>query len=159
MTRCDGRPAVVLLVDDDTADQELTRRVLDGDVINTDLRIVSNGEAALDYLHRRGQFADAARAPRPDLMLLDLNMPRIDGKQVLHDMRSSAALRAIPVVVLTTSRQEEDIIRSYNLGCNSFITKPVTIDGFMQTIRQLGSYWFELVTLPEHGGNHHDATG
>ncbi|MCG3125407.1 MAG: Response regulator rcp1 [Phycisphaerae bacterium] len=149
MTRRDGGPAIVLLVDDDVADQELTRRVLRDDVINTDLRVVSDGAAALDYLLRRGAFAAGGRAPRPDLILLDLNMPRVDGKQVLREMRNHATLRSIPVVVLTTSRQEEDIIRSYNLGCNSFISKPVTIDGFMQTIRQLGTYWFELVRLPE----------
>jgi CheY-like chemotaxis protein len=148
MPRCNGKPAVVLLAEDDPADQELTRRALLEDVIKTDLHIVSDGEMALDYLHQRGPFADAATAPRPDLLLLDLNMPRIDGKEVLRQMRSDPGLRRIPVVVLTTSKQEEDIIRSYDLGCNSFITKPVDIDGFIRTVRELGSYWFELVTLP-----------
>lgn len=147
-----GKPAVILLAEDDPADQELTRRSLQEDVIKTDLHIVPNGEAALDYLHQRGAYANVDAAPRPDLVLLDLNMPRIDGRQVLEAMRHDEKLRRIPVVVLTTSRQEEDIIRSYNLGCNSFITKPIEIDNFIQTVRQLGSYWLELVALPSLEG-------
>ena len=145
-----GKPAVVLLAEDDPADQELTRRALLEDVIKTDLHVVSDGEMALDYLYQRGPFVDAATAPRPDLILLDLNMPRIDGKQVLQQMRSDPGLRRIPVVVLTTSKQEEDIIRSYDLGCNSFIIKPVDLDGFIRAVRELGSYWFQLVTLPPY---------
>jgi CheY-like chemotaxis protein len=145
-----GRRAVVLLAEDDPADQELTRRAFQDDVLKADLRIVPNGEAALDYLRRRESFADPEQAPRPDLVLLDLNMPRIGGKQVLREMREDPELRRIPVVVLTTSQQEEDILRSYSLGCNSFVTKPADIDLFIQTIRKLGSYWLELVALPSH---------
>jgi CheY-like chemotaxis protein len=142
----DGKSAVILLAEDDPGDQELARRALQEDVLRTDLHIVSNGEAALDFLHRRGAFAGAVQAPRPDLILLDLNMPRIDGKQVLRHIREDESLRRIPVVVLTTSRQEEDIVRSYDLGCSSFITKPIQIDNFIRVIRELGSYWLELVT-------------
>lgn len=142
------RAAIVLLADDDQADQELTQRALQEDVLRVDLKIVGNGEQALDYLWHRGAYAESGAAPRPDLVLLDLNMPRIDGKQVLQRMRGDESLRRIPVVILTTSRQEEDILRSYNLGCNSFITKPVEVDAFVRAVRELGTYWFELVTLP-----------
>ena len=143
-----GKPAVILLAEDDPGDQELTRRALQDEIVQSILYIVSDGEEAMDFLLRRGNYENAADAPRPDLMLLDLNMPKLDGRQVLHQIRSHASLRRLPVVVLTTSKQEEDIIRSYDLGCNSFITKPVEVDSFMRTVRGLGSYWFELVTLP-----------
>lgn len=102
----------------------------------------------MDFLLRRGDYDKPAAAPRPDLLLLDLNMPKLDGRQVLQQIRKDEGLRSLPVVVLTTSKQEEDIIRSYELGCNSFITKPVGVEAFMRTVRELGSYWFELVTLP-----------
>lgn len=147
MPGCRGRPAVVLLAEDDAADVELARRTLQGDVVMTELHVVADGEAALNYLQRLGRFAGAGRAPRPDLVLLDLNMPRIDGRQVLAVMRKSEDLCRIPVVVLTTSQQEEDIIRSRNLGCDDFITKPIEIQGLIQAIRRLGRYRLELVTL------------
>jgi len=121
---------------------------LQEDVVRTILFIVSDGEEAMDFLLRRGRYTNAAAAPRPDLVLLDLNMPKLDGRQVLQRIRQDADLRSLPVVVLTTSKQEEDVIRSYDLGCNSFITKPVDIVSFMRTVKELGSYWFELVTLP-----------
>lgn len=146
------RPAVILLAEDDPGDQELTRRALAEDIVRADLRIVQDGEEALRYLRRQAPYGDADSAPRPDMILLDLNMPRVDGRTVLREVRSDPQLRRIPVVVLTTSKQEEDIVRSYDLGCNSFITKPVDIDQFMGVVRQFGSYWFELVTLPDHPG-------
>ena len=142
----DGRPAVILLAEDDPGDQELTRRALKESKIRNDLYIVQNGEEALDYLHHRGRYKGAA-SPRPDLMLLDLNMPRIDGKQVLEKMRANPDLRRIAVVVLTTSKQEEDIIRSYDLGCNSFVTKPVDLTQFAKVVQTLEQYWFVLVVL------------
>ena len=145
-----GRPAVVLLAEDDPGDQELTRRGLQEDVFDIDLHIVPDGEATMDYLKQRGQFADAANSPRPDLLLLDLNMPKLDGKQVLEQMRADADLSRIPVVVLTTSSQDEDVLRTYDLGCKSYITKPVDAEGFFKYIRELGLYWFELVTLPSY---------
>jgi len=126
----------------------LTRRALQEDVVRTTLYVVSDGEEAMDFLLRRGDYANPAAAPRPDLLLLDLNMPKLDGRQVLQQIRGDEGLRSLPVVVLTTSDQEVDVLRSYKLGCNSFITKPVGIEAFMRTVRELGSYWFELVTLP-----------
>lgn len=102
----------------------------------------------MDFLLHRGKYSNAIIAPRPNLLLLDLNLPRLDGRQVLRQIRANAILRPLPVVVLTTSKEEEDVIRSYDLGCNSFITKPVDVGAFMRTVRGLGPYWFELVTLP-----------
>jgi CheY-like chemotaxis protein len=118
--------ATILLVEDDPGDQELTRRALEEDVVRTDLRIVNDGKEALDYLHREGAFTDPENSPRPDLILLDLK---------------------------TTSDEEEDVLRSYDLGCKSFIKKPVEIDTFIETIRELQHYWFELVTLPADNPN------
>ncbi|MCG3131567.1 MAG: Response regulator rcp1 [Phycisphaerae bacterium] len=117
-------------------------------MIRTDLRVVSDGEEALDYLQRRGRFTDPVSAPAPDLVLLDLNLPRLDGRGVLERMRADEALRTVPVVVLTTSRQEEDILRSYRVGCNSYLSKPVRIEEFIDVVRQLKTYWLELVALP-----------
>lgn len=140
--------ATILLVEDDPGDQELTRRALEDDVVHTDLRIVNDGKEALDYLRREGAFTDPDTSPRPDLILLDLNMPRIDGRQVLERVREDPDISRIPVIALTTSDEEEDVLRSYDLGCKSFIKKPVEIDTFIDTIRELQHYWFELVTLP-----------
>lgn len=143
-----ARRAAILLVEDDPADQELARRALTGDVLDTDLRIVSDGSEAMDYLYRQGSYADPASSPRPDLILLDLNMPRMDGRQVLARVRHDPDLRRIPVVVLTTSSDEDDVSRSYDLGCNSYITKPLEMDGFHDCMRGLGAYWFRLAKLP-----------
>jgi len=143
-----AKPAVILLAEDDRGDQELTRRALEEGKIRNDLRVVEDGEQALAYLYRRGKYKDPAASPRPDLLLLDLNLPRVDGRQVLEKVRSDSKLRRMAVVVLTTSRQEEDILRSYELGCNSFITKPVGMDQFIQVIHALEEYWFQIVVLP-----------
>ena len=118
------------------------------DVIRTTLYIVSDGEEAMDFLQHRGRYTNVAAAPKPDLILLDLNLPKLDGRQVLQKIRQDAGLRGLPVVILTTSEHDEDVIRSYDTGCNSFITKPVDIVVFMRTVKELGAYWFELVTLP-----------
>lgn len=149
MRRQEGKPAVVLLVEDDPGDQELTMRALTEDVFRADLRIVADGEEAIEYLHRRGRFAQADDSPIPDLILLDLNIPKLDGRDVLRNIKSDNRLKNLPVVVLTTSQQEADIVRSYGLGCNSFVTKPIDANRFVEVIRALGSYWFELVTLPK----------
>ncbi|MCH8332830.1 response regulator [Candidatus Sumerlaeota bacterium] len=143
-----GRPAVVLLAEDDPGDQELTRRAFEEGNLNSDLHIVENGEEALDYLKHRGRFADPETSPRPDLILLDLNMPKVDGRQALRLIKSDPELRRISVVILTTSQEEEDVIRSYDLGCNSYISKPMDIDDFISVIRSLETYWFQLVNLP-----------
>lgn len=145
--RADDR-ITILLVEDDPGDQELTRRALSGDSMNADLRIVDDGEAALDYLKRDGAYADPESAPRPDLILLDLNMPRMNGRELLKHLKACGDLGRIPVVVLTTSEQEADILRSYDLGCNSYIQKPVEMSQFVKEVRQLGHYWFDVVTLP-----------
>ena len=143
-----AKPAIILLVEDDRGSQELTRRALGEGKIRNELRIVEDGEEALAYLFRRGKYKDPATSPKPDLLLLDLNLPRVDGREVLEQIRADSKLRRMAVVVLTTSRQEEDILRSYELGCNSFITKPVDMNQFMQVIQALERYWFQIVVLP-----------
>ena len=119
-------------------------------MVCAELHTVTNGETALNYLQHRGEFTDAAAAPRPALVLLDVNMPRLDGWQVLQAIRNDPELRRIPVVMLTTSSREQDIARSYDLGCNSFITKADDLDGFTRMAAGLDAYWFELVTLPPY---------
>lgn len=142
------RPAIILLAEDDLGDQELTERALKEGKIENELYIVKDGEEALDYLFRRGRYTDPETSPRPDLFLLDLNMPKLDGRQVLEQICSIHELRNIRVVVLTTSHQEEDITRSYDLGVHSYITKPVDLDQFLNVIRTLEEYWFQIVVLP-----------
>ena len=146
--RNNGRRITILLAEDDPGDQELTRRALNDEQGWADLRIVENGEEALDYLRRHAKFSDPDSAPRPDLILLDLNMPRMNGRELLKVLKNDSDLGRIPVVVLTTSEQEVDILRSYDLGCNSYIQKPVEMDQFVNAVRQLGHYWFDVVTLP-----------
>jgi CheY-like chemotaxis protein len=141
-------PAVILLVEDNPADQELIRRAMEKATIRKELRIVGDGEEALDYLFRRGKYQAPASSPRPDLLLLDLNLPRVNGYQVLEEIRADSKLRPMPVLVLTTSRQEKDIIRSYELGCNSFITKPVDLDQLARFVQAIEKYWFEIAVLP-----------
>lgn len=148
MTPDASRPAVILLVEDDPDDQELTKRALRSSKLRNQLRIVNDGEAALNYLYRRGEYSEPRDAPRPDLILLDLNMPKVDGRTVLSQIKVDPDLRQIPVVVLTTSSSEEDVTRSYNLGVNSYVPKPVHMDGFIKAIQQMEHYWFELVILP-----------
>ena len=143
-----SRRTCILLVDDDLGDQELTRRALRSGELPIDLQVVSDGEEALEYLFRRNAFSDPQSSPVPDLILLDLNMPRVNGREVLERLKSDDELSRIPIVVLTTSQQEVDILRSYDLGCNSYIQKPVDINQFKETVRQLGHYWFNVVTLP-----------
>jgi len=141
-------PAVILLVEDNPADQELIRRAVEKVTIRKELRIVGDGEEALDYLFRRGKYQAPANSPRPDLLLLDLNLPRVNGYQVLEEIRADSKLRPMPVLVLTTSRQEKDIIRSYELGCNSYITKPTGLDQLTGLVQAIEKYWFETVVLP-----------
>ncbi|MGB2990332.1 MAG: response regulator [Candidatus Zixiibacteriota bacterium] len=129
----------------------MTRRALEQSLIRNELYIVEDGEEALNYLLRRGKYQDPASSPKPDLMLLDLNMPKMDGKQLLEQMRADPNLRRIPVVALTTSKQENDIIRTYDLGANSYIVKPVDMDQFVNAIKVLKDYWFQIVVLPPRG--------
>lgn len=141
-------PITILLADDDADDRMLAQEALAESRLANDLRFVEDGEELLDYLHRRGKYADPATSPRPGLILLDLNMPRKDGREALREIKSVPHLRQIPVVVLTTSKAEEDIYRTYDLGVNSFVTKPVTFDGLVSVMKTLGRYWFEIVELP-----------
>lgn len=145
------RAITILMADDDADDRLLARDALDESRVANDLRFVEDGEELMDYLLRRGEYADPARSPRPGLILLDLNMPRKDGREALAEIKAHADLRRIPVVVLTTSRQDEDVARSYDLGANSFISKPVTFQGLVETMRALGRYWVEIVALPGDG--------
>jgi CheY-like chemotaxis protein len=139
---------VILMADDDPDDRELTRDALAESRLANELRFVRDGVELMDYLRHRGAYGHAASAPRPGVILLDLNMPRMDGREALREIKTDPELRAIPVVVLTTSRAEEDIARSYELGANSFISKPVTFDGLVTVVRGLGQYWFDIVALP-----------
>jgi CheY-like chemotaxis protein len=140
----------ILMADDDPDDCLLVKNAFKESRLANNMRFVENGEELMDYLHSRGQYSDTQTSPRPGLILLDLNMPRKDGREALKEIKDDAGLREIPVVVLTTSQDEEDILRSYNLGANSYITKPVTFEGLVEVMKVLGRYWFEIVELPAH---------
>jgi CheY-like chemotaxis protein len=141
-------PITILMADDDADDRALTKEALEeGHLINT-IRFVEHGEELIEYLKRTGRYAPPADAPRPGLILLDLNMPRKDGRAVLQEIKSDPDLRTIPVVVLTTSKADEDVYRSYDLGVNSYIVKPVTFEALVDILQTLEKYWFEIVELP-----------
>jgi CheY-like chemotaxis protein len=141
-------PITILLADDDEEDRLLTKDALTESRLANDVRFVTDGEELTDYLFRRGAYTEPADAPLPGLILLDLNMPRKDGREALAEIKTDPLLRQIPVVILTTSKTEEDIVRSYALGGNSFITKPVTFDGLVRAMTVFTQYWFEIVALP-----------
>lgn len=136
------------MADDDEEDLLLAKGALEACRLANDLHCVRNGEELLDYLYRRGEYSDLASSPRPGLILLDLNMPRKDGREALREIKADPDLRYIPVVILTTSKAEEDIYRTYDLGANSYITKPVTFHSLVEIMQSLGRYWFEIVDLP-----------
>ena len=142
------RSITILLADDDADDRMMASDALEESRLANDLRCVEDGEELMDYLHRRGKYAPPNDAPRPGLILLDLNMPRKDGREALKEIKAQPELRTIPVVVLTTSKAEEDIYRTYDLGVNSFITKPVNFESLVALMKTLGKYWFEIVELP-----------
>ena len=144
----DGRPIVILLADDDAEDRMLAANALEESRVVNDFRFVEDGEELLDYLYHRGKYAAEGASPTPGLILLDLNMPRKDGREALREIKADPDLRRIPIVVLTTSKAEEDIYRTYDLGANSFITKPVSFDGLVAVMRDIGRYWIEIVELP-----------
>lgn len=144
-----GAPILILMADDDADDRLLTARALAQSRVANELRFVEDGEELMDYLLRRGRYAAPQAAPRPGLILLDLNMPRKDGREALKEIKEHQDLQCIPVVVLTTSKAEEDIYRSYNLGANSYIAKPVTFERLVELMRTLGTYWVEFVELPK----------
>ncbi len=144
-----AKPIVILMADDDADDRILTKDALEESRVVNDLRFVEDGEALMDYLNRRGKYADPEESPRPGLILLDLNMPKKDGREALKEIKEDADLRRIPIVVMTTSKAEEDIFRSYDLGASSFITKPVTFERLVELMRTMGQYWVEFVELPD----------
>ena len=141
-------PIVILLAEDDEDDMQMTLDALKEHRLGNDVRVTRDGEELMDYLRREGSYGNGADAPTPGLILLDLNMPKKDGREALGEIKSDAALRQIPVIVLTTSKAEEDVARSYDLGVNSFITKPVTFAGLAEAMRVVSEYWFEIVELP-----------
>ena len=140
-----GNPFCILLADDDEDDRAATRDGFERNRMANDLRTVNDGEELMSFLRREGKYVDA---PRPGLILLDLNMPKKDGREALSEIKRDPGLRSIPVIVLTTSSQEEDILRSYDLGANSYITKPVTLDALVKVLGTLGQYWIQVVQLP-----------
>jgi CheY-like chemotaxis protein len=150
-----ARPITILMADDDEEDRDLTREALERAHLTNQVRFVGDGQELLDYLRRDGPYSEGeADAPRPGIILLDLNMPKKDGREALAELKADPDLKTIPVVVLTTSRDEEDVIRSYNLGVNSFITKPVTFGSLVDVMGAWGRYWFEIVELPGAGAGH-----
>jgi two-component system, chemotaxis family, response regulator Rcp1 len=143
------KPIEILLVEDNPGDADLAREALDGGKIKNNLFVVGDGEAAMDFLYKAGPYADM---PRPDLILLDLNLPRKDGREVLADIKANKELKRIPVVILTTSKSEEDVLKSYNLHANCYITKPIDLNQFIKVVRCIEDFWLSIVVLPPNGG-------
>lgn len=143
-----GQLVTILMADDDEDDCLLAQEALEESRLVNLLHWVRDGEELMDYLHQRGKYAAPNNLPRPGLILLDLNMPKKDGREALKEIKADPILRLIPVIVLTTSQADEDIYRSYDLGANSFITKPVTFTSLVKVMQTLGKYWFEIVELP-----------
>ena len=139
----------ILVAEDDEDDRLLMQEALEENRLANDLHFVGDGEELMDYLLHRGIYHDPQKAPRPSLILLDLNMPRKDGREALKEIKADPELRQIPIVVLTTSKAEEDILRTYDLGVSSFIAKPVVFESMVQIMKMLGTYWFEIVELPD----------
>jgi len=140
-----GRPVEILLVEDNPGDVRLTQEALKESKVRNNMYVAPDGLEALAFLHREGQYADVRR---PDLILLDLNLPRMDGREVLAEIKEDPDLKRIPVVILTTSKADEDILRSYNLHANCYITKPVDLDQFITVVRSVEGFWFTIVKLP-----------
>jgi CheY-like chemotaxis protein len=139
---------VILMADDDEDDRLMAKEAFAEVKLLNDFHTVEDGEELMDYLRRKGKYADPKFSPRPGIILLDLNMPKKDGREALREIKADQSLRHIPIVVLTTSKAEEDILRSYDLGVNSFIVKPVTFDQLIDIMKTLTKYWFEIVELP-----------
>ncbi|MDX1361042.1 MAG: response regulator [Pseudoalteromonas tetraodonis] len=142
------KPITILMADDDEDDRLLTQEALAESRVLNELHFVEDGVELLEYLERTGKFEDKTLSPRPGLILLDLNMPRMDGREALQAIKANPNLKGIPVVILTTSKQEEDMVKGYDLGAASYITKPVTFDGLVELMKTLGKYWVEFVELP-----------
>lgn len=145
-------PITILMADDDADDRMMTREAFEESHLVNDLRFVEDGVELMDYLKRRGKYRDPETSPRPGLILLDLNMPKKDGREALREIKDDPALKRTRVVVLTTSKAEEDILRSYELDASSYITKPVTFSALVEVVKTLGRYWLEIVELPGDDG-------
>jgi CheY-like chemotaxis protein len=143
----DPRPIDVLLVEDDPGDVLMTREAFEDNKVANNLYVVNDGVMAMEFLRKQGQYADA---PTPDLVLLDLNLPRMDGREVLAALKEDHELRRIPVVILTTSEAEEDVLRSYSLHANAYVTKPVDFARFIEVVRQIDEFFVSVVRLPQH---------
>ena len=151
-----SKPITILMADDDADDRLMTQEAFEESRLANDLRFVEDGVELMDYLQRRGKYRDPATSPRPGLILLDLNMPKKDGREALEEIKADPNLKCVRIVVLTTSKAEEDIYRTYDLGAASYITKPVTFAGMAEVIKTVGKYWLEIVELPGEangGGN------
>jgi CheY-like chemotaxis protein len=146
--RPQGKPITILMADDDADDRLMTQDAFAEAHLLNSLRFVEDGIELMDYLYHRGKYSDPADAPRPGLILLDLNMPRKDGREALQEIKADPNLRQIRIIVLTTSKAEEDIYRSYDLSAASYIQKPVTFEALVEVIKTLGKYWLEIVELP-----------
>jgi CheY-like chemotaxis protein len=146
-----GKSITLLMADDDPDDRMLARDALTQARLANELHFVEDGEELMDYLYHRGKYVNLADSPRPGVILLDLNMPRKDGREALKEIKADPDLRQVPIVVLTTSKSEEDIYRTYDLGASSYITKPVTFEGLVEVMKGLKKYWFEIVDLPANG--------
>ena len=144
----DREPVSILMADDDEDDRLMAKEALEEAKLANAISFVVDGEELLDYLNHRGKYSNPELAPKPGLILLDLNMPKKDGREALKEIKEDPKLRSIPIVVLTTSKEEEDIYRTYNLGVNSFITKPVAFESLVKIMKTLAHYWFEIVKLP-----------
>ena len=138
----------ILLVEDNPGDADLAREALERSKMKNNLYVVEDGIEAMDFLHRSGKHTDA---PRPDLIILDLNLPRMDGREVLAEIKKDDCLKRIPVVILTTSKADEDVLRSYNLHANCYITKPIAFDQFMKVVQSIKDFWLSIVVLPPNG--------
>ena len=149
-----GKPITILMADDDADDRLMTKEAFEESKLVNDLRFVEDGVELLDYLKRRGKYENPASSPRPGLILLDLNMPKKDGREALKEIKSDPKLKSIRIVILTTSKAEEDIYRTYDLSAASYITKPVTFASMAEVVKVLGKYWLEIVALPgDNGGD------
>jgi CheY-like chemotaxis protein len=143
-----AKPIVILMAEDDADDRLLVKEALEESRVINELRFVEDGEELMAYLRRQGRYGEEGQAPRPGLVLLDLNMPRKDGREALREIKADPDLRRIPVVVMTTSKAEEDIFRSYDSGASSYVTKPVTFERLVELMKTMGQYWIEFVELP-----------
>jgi CheY-like chemotaxis protein len=142
------KPVIILIADDDPDDRAMIKEAFEENLLLNELYFVEDGEELMNYLNRSGKYSDVSAYPLPGLILLDLNMPKKDGREALEEIKNNSTLSHIPIIILTTSKTEEDIIKSYNLGVNCFITKPIKFVDLVQVTKTLGRFWLEIVTLP-----------